>query len=276
MFVILNGKFIDEKEAVISVLDHGFLFGDGVYETLRTYGGKVWQLDEHLKRLAASAKMLKISLPWGLKKIASWVNGLVRKNGFKESRIRITVTRGTNGMVFTDSKKPTILIQAFELKSSPPGIYKRGVSVVTMKMKRILPEAKTISLLPMVLAWQKIEKKKAYEAIYIDEKNYVREGTVTNVFMVKNGLVITTGKNILSGTTRQAVIKAAGRIGIKVRQKDFTLNLLRKADEVFITNAPRGIVPVCSVDGVKVGKGCPGLVTRKIMKAFEEYVWQNI
>ena len=274
MYVVLNGKFVEEKRAMVPVTDHGFLFGDGIYETLRTYGGKVWQIDEHLKRLAVSAALLKIGLPWGREKIASWVNGLVKRSGFMESRIRITVTRGSNGMVFTDSKKPTILIQAAELKPQASAIYKNGVPVITLKMKRILPEAKTISLLPMVVAWQKIAEKRVFEAIYVDEKNRVLEGTVTNVYIVKRGIVYTPAKGVLPGTTLMALKKAAARVGIKVLRRDFTVGVLRNADEVFITNAPRGIVPVCGVDGIKIGR--PGAITKKLMKAFESYICQNI
>jgi len=294
MYVVLNGKFVDERKAAISALDHGFLYGDGVYETLRTYGGKVWQIGRHMGRLESSAGLLKIDFPWSREKIEGWVNGLVKKNGYAESRIRVTVTRGANGMVFDGAVKPTILIQAVELKAQPARIYKSGVGVITVKMKRIMPRAKTISLLPMVLAWQQMKEKKAYEAVYVDEKNNVLEGTVTNVFAVKKGVVYTPKNGVLPGTTREAIMTAARRSGIKMKLRDFKVRFLRGADEVFISNAPRGIVPVRSVDGVKVGgerkggaggavkvgrgmsAGCPGPVTRSLMKTFEEYIWKNI
>jgi branched-chain amino acid aminotransferase len=276
MYVVLNGKFVEAGKAFVPVADHGFLFGDGIYETLRTYGGRVWQINEHLKRLEASAKMLKIGLPWGRGKIAGWVEGLVKKNGFKESRIRVTVTRGRNGTVFTDSKKPTLLIQSVELKAQPPAVYAKGVDAITVKMKRTLPLAKTISLLPMVLAWQELARRKAYEAIYTDERGRVLEGTITNIFMVKKGITVTPKSGILKGTTRQAVMKAARGAGISIKQRDFTVRSLRGADEVFITNAPRGIIPVRSVDGVRIGKGRPGPVTEKITEAFEKLIWRNI
>ncbi len=276
MRVFLNGKFVDEKKAVVPATDHGFLYGDGIYETLRTYGGKIWQMDKHLKRLERSARLMKIPLPWDRAKIGSWVEKLIEKNGFGESRIRITVTRGVNGTVFTGGRKPTILIQAARLKPEKTEVYKKGVEVITVRMKRILPRAKTTSLLPMVLAWQRLEKEHAYEAIYIDEKGFVKEGTVTNVFIVKNGKVFSPKSGVLAGTTRDAVTLAARRAGTRVRLADFTVRRLYKADEVFITNAPRGVVPVRMVDGRKIGKKCPGPVTRQIMTAFEKYVWKNI
>ncbi len=284
MIVFLNGKFFDSKQAKVSAFDHGFLYADGVYETLRTYGGRVWQSGEHLKRLRNSAGMIGLSLPWSLKQIEAWINGTVVKNGFKESRIRVTVTRGENGFDFGPAKKPTICIQVQKLIEQPASVYKRGVKVVSFEGERLLPEAKTLNLLPMVLAQQFMLKKKAYEALFVDakgrggERALVREGTVTNVFMVKNGVLMTPGKNILAGTTRDAVLKVARRLGLQMKVGDIQLRDLYEADEVFLTNAPRGIVPVCQVDGKKIGErsgtngGCPGKITKKLIKAFDDYV----
>ncbi len=267
---------MDARKAQVSVFDHGFLYGDGVYETLRTYGGFVWQPLEHLRRLKKSAGMLGIKLPWSLKKMEEWIDGTVAKNGFKESRIRLTVTRGENGFDFGNAKKPTICIQVQKLAAQPGGVYKRGVEVVSFRGERILPEAKTLNLLPMVLAQRYMKKKKAYEALLVDGKDFVREGTVTNVFAVFGGILVTPGKGILAGTTRDALIKLARRLRIKTEVRDMKLSEIYKADEVFITNAPRGIVPVRSIDGKKIGSGVlgqvPGPVTKMLMKAFEEKI----
>jgi branched-chain amino acid aminotransferase len=276
MFVLLNGKFIEGGEAKISVMDNGLLYGDGVYETLRTYGGKIWQVDEHLRRLRSSATMLKIGVPWDDRKLVSWLKRLCSLNGFGESRIRITVTRGINGMDFSGSKKPTILIQAVELKSVPRSAKMGGVKVITVNFKRLLPEAKTISLLPMILARQAIDKAKVYEAVFVDEGGHVLEGTVTNVFIVKKGIVYTPGKHVLPGTTAKALIKAVSAEGIRVVRKDIGLAGFMSADEVFLTNAPRGIVPVAEINGKKVDGGKPGKLTRRLMAVFEEYICKNI
>jgi branched-chain amino acid aminotransferase len=276
MFVYLNGKFVKENDARVSVFDHGFMFGDGVYETLRTYGGRVCQLDDHLKRLKKSAKFLK--LKYGLSRVT--VNGaitkLIKMNGYKEARVRIMITRGCNGMDFSTCKKPTVVIAAWELKEDPPVIYRKGVDIITVNVTRIFPEAKTLSLLPRIVGEQEAKRRRVFEAIFVDENKFVREGTVTNVFIVKDGEVLTPKTGILKGTVRGAAIEAARRRGISVIMRDFTLNHLLLADEAFITNAPRGIVPVKKVNGKKIGDGVPGPMTKKIMEAFAEYVESNI
>lgn len=276
MFVLLNGKFEDASKAKVSVADNGFLYGDGVYETLRTYGGRIWQVEVHLKRLRSSARMLKIEVPWPDAKMDSWLKKLCRLNGFKETRIRISVTRGVNGMDFVGSRKPTILIQAAELKEVPSSAKKNGVDAVTVRFQRLLPEAKTISLLPMILARQAADKAKAYEALFVDGKGFVLEGTVTNVFMVKNGKVFTPGKDVLPGTTAEALMKALKGCGVAVVKRGIRLSELKKADEVFLTNAPRGIIPVRKVDGAKIGAGKPGPMIVKITRIFKDYICRNI
>lgn len=272
MFVCLNGKFLKASRAMVSVFDHGFLYGDGVYETLRTYDGKVWQMDAHLVRLEKSAALLSLRLPVAKNKIAQWVRELVARNGFKESRIRITLTRGVNDFDFVSCKKPTLLILAEKLVLQPAEVYRNGVKVVSVGMFRVLPEAKSISLLPFILARQKMASARAYEALFVDEKKMVREGTITNVFMVKDGALYTPRKNILMGTTRDVILKLSVKRWGKVREQDFSLRELYGADEVFITNAPRGIIPVRQIDGHIIGSGKPGPLTAKIMKAFAEYV----
>jgi branched-chain amino acid aminotransferase len=266
-FVFLNGRFITQKEAKISVFDHGFLYGDGVYETLRTYQGKVWQIDEHFKRLKKSAQWTGLRLPWSQAQMNQWIYKLIRLNGLKEARIRITLTRGTNQFDFVSCKKPTLLILAQELQPEPKSVSKDGVKIITVKLERILPEVKTISLFPFILAKQEIAKKKAYEALFVDSRGYVREGTMANFFLVKKGILMTPKKNILQGTTRRRILKIARKLELKVRLVDIKKRQLYGADEIFITNAPRGIVAVKQVDG-KVLKPVPGSLTKLIKDEF--------
>ncbi len=291
MIVFLNGKFLRDEDAKVSVFDHGFLYGDGVYETLRTYGGRIWQIDEHLRRLEKSCKLVGVGLPWDRKKIGGWVEKTVQKNGFgkwhgqksamrssnagrdlglQEARIRITVTRGENGFDFVSSKKPTILIQVQKLISPPAEVFKKGVSVVTFKAQRFLPEAKSISLLAMVMGTRFAQQKKAYEAVFVDDADYVLEGTITNIFVVKKdrfgeNVLLTPKSNVLAGTTRDLLLKIAKKNGLKALLADFKLKDLYAADEVFITNAPRGIIPVVKIDGKKIGNGRPGAVTLNLL-----------
>ena len=266
MIVFLNGKFVESKKAKISIFDHGFLYGDGIYETLRTKNGKIWQLKEHLKRLQNSAKLLKLTLPFPLNKIGKLIEETIHRNHFPESRIRVTVTRGINNFDFTTCQKPTLCIQVHPLKPQPQKIYDAGVKIITLQLERVLPEAKTISLLPFIVGQQKIAEKKAYEAVFINPQGYVLEGTVTNIFIVKNNILITTKNNILEGTTRKLILKIAQKNGLKTKITDFKLPTLYNADEVFITNAPRGIIPVIQVDKKKIGNGKPGTVTNKLLK----------
>lgn len=276
MWVCLNGKFVKEENAKVSVFDNGFLYGDGVYDTLRTYGGKVFGIEKHVERLERSAKRMKIRLPFKKKEIGEMVLKLVDKNEFKESRIRITVTRGTGSKGFSECKNPTLLIHAVPLKPEPKSVYENGVDVITVRLERMAPEAKTTSLLPMILAHQEIDRLGVFEALYVDCRDFVSEGTITNLFMIKNGVVIIPKSNVLEGTTRSIILDLARGHGLKVVERDIKRRALYEADEVFITNAPRKIIPVKKIDGIKIGNGKPGVITKQLMKSFDGYVKENI
>ncbi len=276
MRVCLNGKFVKEENAKVSVFDNGFLYGDGVYDTLRTYGGKVFGIERHVERLERSAKRMKIKLPFKKKEIGEMVLKLVDKNKFKESRIRITVTRGVGSKGFSECKNPTLLIQSVELKPELKSVYEKGVDVITVKLERMAPEAKTTSLLPMILAHQEMDRLDVFEAFYVDCRDFVTEGTITNLFIIKNGVLITPKKNVLEGMTRLIILKLAGDCDLKVAERNVKRCALYEADEVFITNAPRKIIPVKKIDGIKVADGKVGENTKKLMKAFDEYIQKNI
>ncbi len=263
------------QDAKISVFDHGFMYGDGVYDTLRTYGGKVFGIDNHLSRLEKSVKMLGLKIPYGREKIARMIEGLVKKNGPGELRIRITVTRGINNYDFGTCAKPTFLIHSAPLKQEPAWVYKKGVDVITVNYERMAPEAKTTSLLPLILANREMYKKKAYEAVFVDCRGFVREGTITNVFMIKDGVLITPKTGVLSGTVRRLVITLAKKAGMKTKIIDFKKDVLEKADEIFISNAPRKIIPVKIINGKRVGKGGVGEYSKKLMSLFDEYIQKN-
>jgi len=263
---------VEEKDAKVSVFDHGFLYADGVYETLRTYGGKVWQIDEHLKRLIRSAVFIGLDIPWSLRQMGSWILQTVKNNGFGESRIRMTVTRGENGFDFGKAKKPTICIQVQKLEPQPARVYSQGVRAVSFCVERTLPEAKTLNLLPMAMAQRFMLKQMAYEALLVNHHGCVTEGTVTNVFMVKNRVLVTPNRGMLAGTTRDVILKIARKLKVKVELRDIKLPEMYRADEIFISNAPRGIVPVVRLDGNVIGAGRCGKETRGLMVTFEEYV----
>lgn len=272
MYVCLNGKLVKGKDARVSVFDHGFLYGDGVYETLRTYGGKVWQLREHLERLRGSADILNIEVPWSDGQVSNWLEALLKKNGFSESRIRISVTRGENGFDFLGSKKPTIVIFAQKLVPEPVDVYTKGVSLISLSWQRLLPRVKSSSLLPMILAQPLLKEKNAYEGIFLDEKKNVLEGTMTNVTAVFGNTLVAPQDSVLPGETQKTVLQLAKENGLTVKWSKLPLKKLFEADEVFLTSSVREIMPVRMVDLKKVWGSCPGTTTKFLMRAFQEYV----
>lgn len=267
-FVFLNGQFLRGDKAKVSVFDHGFLYGDGVYETLRTYNGKVWLLDEHLARLERSVKALRLKLPYNRKKLAAAVLKVTRMNGHKESRIRIEVSRGANDFDFFTCKRPTVLVAARPLDVLPKKSYTAGVRAVAVHGGRAMPEVKSISQIAYIAAQQQVKAKKAYEGIYVDEKGLVREGTITNVFIVKKGVVYTPESGMLGGLTRDFLIKLLKKNRMRVVVGDFSVQKLRDADEIFLTNTTKGIIPVSHLNTKKIGRGKPGVVTSKLTNLF--------
>lgn len=275
MVVFLNGKFVSESQAKISPFDHGFLYGDGIYETLRTYNGVVWHLEAHLDRLYQSAALIHLKLPWVQRRVIGWIEEVARRNmrSRRELRIRVTVSRGVNQYNFGTSKKPTIFISTQILVPEKRAVYSRGVSVITVPLERILSQAKTISLLPFILAQQACAREGAYEAFFLNRNGCVTEGSVTNVFIVKRRVLLTPKDDILYGTTRTVVLEIAD---MPFKERAISLRELYTADECFITNAVKGVVPVVRIDGKKIGNGKVGVFTQKIMKAFQQCIYENL
>ena len=263
MIVYLNGKFINANDAKISIFDPGFLYGDGIFETLRTYNGEIWQMEEHLERLYESAKMRGWKLHVKPSEIAEAVSKTVKKNNFKESRVRITITPGV--------KQPTVFIWCQPLLALPKRVYSRGVSAITFPLERPFPQMKTTSMQPLLIARAEMLKKRAFEALLINSKGYITEGTWTNVFIVRKKKIITPRLGVLLGTTRSTVLKLAKKL-FRIKFKDITRREVLNADECFVTNAPKGIVPIVKIDGEKIGTGRVGPITKHLMKEFEKKI----
>lgn len=200
MIVFLNGKYVDSRRAKISIFDHGILYGDGFFETLRTYGGEIFNLDAHVERVFQSAERMRMPLPWKGKQVQRWIEKTLERNKKSrgEWRIRVTVTRGENDRRFLGSKRPTIFITAEPFKGWPRSVYTKGIDLVTFPGTRPYPEVKATSLLSLVLAWQKKEETSAEEAIFVDD-GMVTEGTVSNLLCVKRGRLIIPQARILGG-----------------------------------------------------------------------------
>ncbi len=271
MTICLNGQFLSDAEAKISVLDNGFLYGDGFYDTMRTYDGSILELELHLDRIEKSAKLTGIPLPCSRTQLREWIQETIRLNGFAAARVRVTLTRGVNGFDFLTCKTPTLVITCEALVVNPSD-YTQGVSAYTMKLKRVFPEIKTLGLTVMMLAYRDILPKKGYEALLVDDSNCVREGASTNLFLVKDGVLKTPKDNMLPGLTRARVIELARAEGLTVVEGDVAVAELAEADEVFLTNRPREIIPVVMIDEKKVGEGQIGPVTTRVMKMYQDYI----
>jgi len=268
MHFILNGKLVKGKTAVISVVDHGFLYGDAVYETMRTMNGKLWLFNEHIRRLNDSAKAVGIKVPYSTFDISEQISLLMKKNNLIDARIRVTLSRGINDFNFESAKSATFLIEAKKLVFPSGELYKNGVSVVTYDIERPMPELKSTSMLPSVLACRYAKKKHVYEVLLVDCDGLVTEGSLSNVFFVKDGEVMTPKKNILNGTVRGLIIK-----NVKVNLVSIKKDDLPKMDEAFLTGTVKGILPITKVNAKKVGNGKVGPVTLGLMKnVFPELV----
>ena len=233
MTACLNGKFLPKNKVMISGFDHGFLYGDAVYETLRADYDQVADMDQHLKRLQKSANFLGIKLKWTPVQLSEWIKKLVKLNDFKSSRVRITVSRGENDFDFNTCLEPTLLISCDNLVIEP--IIYEGIEAITITLARIMPQVKSTNLLPMIWAQRKVDKKKIGEVVMVDNDGFVREGVTSNIFIVKNGTICTPENDVLPGVVRDKVIKIAQNNEMKIEAKDFRMSLILKV-QIPMTN----------------------------------------
>jgi branched-chain amino acid aminotransferase len=277
MKIYIDGKFCSERDAKISVFDHGLLYGDGVFEGIRAYNGRVFKLKEHIDRLFYSAKAILLDIPMSHAAICRATVETIRANKLKDSYVRLIVTRGigTLGLNPRSCKKPGVIIIAGKIQVYPAGLYNRGMEIVTVPTVRNLhssinPAIKSLNYLNNILA--KIEANNAgvEEAVMLNSEGYVAEGTADNLFIVKNGALFTPplSAGALYGITRGTVIELAEQSGVKVSEPNLTRYDLFNADECFVTGTGAEIMPVVKIDGRVIGAGKPGPLTRKLV---EEY-----
>lgn len=276
-FVYINGEVLPPESAKITVYDHGVLYGDGAFEGIRVYSGKIFKLREHLTRLYHSALALMINLPISLEEMEQAVLNLCRKNSVVDGYIRITITRGVGlGLDPRGVRNPTIIIMTDKLSLYPEEMHRDGLHVVTVST-RVTPaqslEPRIKSLGKYVVNIQaKIEANRvgAGEGLMLNLEGYVAEGTGDNVFLVKDGTLTTPPPyaGILEGITRNAVMDLARGMGIDVVESLFTLFDVYTADECFLTGTAAEVIPVVKVDGRTIGSGCPGEMTKRLEEAF--------
>ena len=271
----VNGWMGALKDARVPVLDRGFLFADGVYEVFRTYGGHPFELGAHLERLEHSLKGLGIRLPIGRQRLDQRIHALLARSGYRNARVYIQVTRGVarRQHVFPRDARPTLVLYVERLPAASRA--HRGLTVVTLpdeRWKRC--HLKTVALLPNVLARQKAHQAGADEAILLGPGGVVREGTSSNVFVVRDGELWThpLGSEILPGVSRQVVLDLAREVGLRVRAARFRRPMLLRADEVLLSSTALEIAPVVRVDGRRVGNGKPGPVARALRQQFRARV----
>jgi branched-chain amino acid aminotransferase len=278
-YASVNGEITPAEEARVSVLDNGFTFGDAVYETLRTYGGRPFHLDRHLERLRRSAERLAIPMPAG-EALARDLDALLARAANPESYIRIIVTRGQGDISyhFDRVKGPTVVLVVKPYAPLPPASYTNGIAVILSSVRRnpprsLDPAIKSCNLLNNILAMQEAQAKGAFEAIMLNEIGEIAETAGANVFMVKDGCLMTPplDAGILPGVTRHVVLELAGGLELPVREEPVAVKDLLAANEVFITSTLKEVLPVATIDGRPVGAGRPGPVTLRLLGALRAY-----
>ncbi len=264
----VNGRFVPWHEATVSIDDRGFQFGDGVYEVIRTYGGKPFELDAHLRRLARSLGELRLPTIYSPAQWAAWIEQGLRQAQYAEAKVYIQVTRGVapRDHAFPADTRPTIIMTIRELHSLPAHHRKSGVSARTTEDLRWgRCDIKSLNLLPNVLARQEAIQAGVFEAILI-RGGLVTEGSVSNVMVVQQGALVTApeGPHILSGVTRNVVLELARKEGLPIEERYVPVSALYAADEVMLTGTTVEIVGVVNIDGRTIGAGTPGPVTRAL------------
>jgi len=277
MKVYIDGQYYDDEAAKISVFDHGLLYGDGVFEGIRVYNGRVFKLREHIERLFYSAKAILLTIPMSLEEVSRAVVDTCRQNGIRDGYVRLVVTRGvgTLGLNPNKCKKPSIIVIAGKIQLYPPEYYESGLTIVTVPTTRNLhsavnPAIKSLNYLNNILA--KIEANNAgcEEAIMLNAEGYVAECTGDNLFLVRGRHLLTPplSAGALYGITRGTVMELATSAGWVVSEPNLTRYDVFNADECFLTGTGAEIVPVVQVDGRIIGTGKPGPVTRELVKAY--------
>ena len=280
MLIYIDGEFLPKAEAKVSVFDHGLLYGDGVFEGIRSYNGRVFKLDEHLERLYDSAKSIMLEIPISIETMKETVLETLRRNHLTEAYIRLVVTRGVGDLGLDPDKcpKPSIIIIADKIVLYPQKFYEDGLEIVTVSVRRnyaeaINPRIKSLNYLNNILA--KIEGKQAgaEEVLMLNREGYVVECSGDNIFWIKNETLVTPPVHIgiLEGVTRNSVIGLAREAGMQIEERVFTRHDLYIADECFLTGTAAEVIPVVKIDQRTIGDGQPGKITQRLISAFRQY-----
>ncbi|HEY5932821.1 MAG TPA: aminotransferase class IV [Nitrospira sp.] len=281
MWIYLNNKFVADEEAVVSVFDHGFLYGDGVYETIRSYGPRIFMRDEHVSRLFRSAAAIGLTIPIPVKNWEDILHEAMIRNDvgtdLRDAYLRITVSRGVGDIGLDPAlcSSPTVVVMAKPLVPPASHLYETGVNLIVASTKRNLPSAlspqiKTTNFLNNIQAKREAIAAGAFDSILLNGEQHLTECTISNVFIVMDGTLRTPALEcgLLDGITRMIVIRLAGELNIHVEEGRYTVDQLYRADECFLTNTSMEIMPVTSVERRFIGDGKPGPLTLRLRERF--------
>jgi branched-chain amino acid aminotransferase len=281
MVIYLDGEFVPEEQARVSVFDHGLLYGDGVFEGIRAYNGRVFKLEEHVRRLYDSARTILLDIPLSQAEFAQCILDTCRRNGIVDGYIRAVVTRG-KGDLGLDPRKcavPSIFIIAAGIVLYPPSCYEHGLKVVTCATRRNNPTAldpavKSLNYLNNILAKIEVNRAGADEGLMLNDMGLVAEATGDNIFAVRDGRLYTPpiAAGILRGITRDTVLELARVMELPLHEEFFTTQFLYSADEMFLTGTAAEVIPVRELDGRPIGDGQPGPLTKRLIDAFRNCV----
>lgn len=284
--VNINGRVSGERDAAISVFDHGFLYGEGVYETMRTYSGRPFLYDRHMRRLRRSAEMIVLDVPFSDDELAGRIRQTMTAAGLNgsEAYIRVLLTRGIGDLTYDPKATPvpSVVIIVKPHLDPPPAAFERGVKVCLSPILRNHPQSlnpmiKSNNLLNNALAMQEALRRGGTEAIMRNYRGELAECTQSNLFMVKNGLVLTPplDAGLLPGITREFVMEIARGIGIDAREQPLREDDLFGAAEAFLTSTTKELVPIVQVDDKRIGTGMPGPVTKRLLEEFRRKAWAD-
>jgi branched-chain amino acid aminotransferase len=281
MKIWLDGKLVDESEAKISVFDHGLLYGDGVFEGIRFYNGRVFRLEEHVRRLFDSSRAIILNLPWTQEEVCKFTCETVAANGLTDGYIRLVVTRGAGELGLNPylCPKPSMFIIASTIKLYPDEHYQNGLSIITCATRRpapaaLMPQVKSLNYLNNIMAKVEAMQANALEAVMLNEQGNVAECTGDNLFIMKNGSLFTPliSDGALDGITRGVIIEIAEKLGVPVVERTLTRYDIFTADECFLTGTAAEVIPVVSLDRRVIGSGKPGPFTARFLEAYHELV----
>ncbi len=283
-WIYLNGQFVRKEEAVISVYDHGFLYGDGVFEGIRMYDGNVFRLQEHVDRLYNSAKSIMLNIPLTKDEMTEVIAETLRKNQFVDAYIRVVVSRGVGNLGLDPSTcaRPQVIIIAEQLSLFPKSLYEKGIDIITVATRRnrsdvLSPKVKSLNYLNNILVRIEANIAGASEALMLNDQGYVAEASGENIFIVKGNTLLTPPGYVgaLEGVTRNAIIEIGQQLGFDVREEIFTRHDVYVADEVFLTGSAAEVIPVVKVDGREISGGKPGFITGQLLEAFRKKVVED-